>query len=100
MNESKKTHWEWANMGDKLLSLTSLQLVFIVLRVFGVIEWHWLAVTSPIIAQVAMVLGLFIVIGFCQTMIALDENRKLKRLEDELKSLKRDLNGSKVRITP
>lgn len=52
-----------------LVIALTVTLVFVILKLTGVIDWTWLAVVSPILVYLAAVLGFFMVCGVCVVVI-------------------------------
>ena len=68
---------------------TLLTLIFVVLKLCGVVAWHWALVLLPTIISVGLVVFLLIVIGICTLILKIIEKKEEK---DERNDLPRKKN--------
>jgi len=62
-----------------VLSWLVTQIVFIVLKAVGNLDWSWLWVLSPFWMPVGLVVGLYIVLGIINIPIIMWANHKRKK---------------------
>ena len=68
---------------------TLLTIIFVVLKLCGVIDWHWALVLLPTIISVGLVVFLLIVVGICTLILKSIEKKEEK---DERNNLPRKKN--------
>ena len=63
---------------------TLLTIIFVVLKLCGVIAWHWALVLLPTIISVGLTVFILIVVGICALILKIIEKREEKDERDNI----------------